>query len=402
MGNAEQSVLSPQWAGSPVVKLTSDDAILTRFLAVETAWLTGLSRQGIPAGATRAALEQLTITNQLVAATAENSWMAGNPAVGFVQHLRDQLPPEAQDENVFHVGLTSQDVIDSAMMMTAHMVLDQLQVDLRVSANRLAEMARRFGDTVCVTRTLTQHAEASLLGFRFATWLSGIIDALDTVEEVDTTLPVQIGGAVGNRAAMSQLGSQVDVDQLVRDVAEVLGLAVPRFTWHSNRQPVLAVAQALASSSAALGVIAHNLVALGRPEVAELAEDVAPGHGASSAMPHKKNPTRSILAHSVSQRVPNLMAQIQASATPVAERGEGSWNAEWEPLRDLMRLVVGQAHHVAAVLDGLRVDEDVVARNLAQAGLPSTEVSAEARAYMTAEIHRMVELADTRVEEKQL
>lgn len=400
MGDAEQSVLSPQWAGSPVVKLTSDYAILTHFLAVETAWLAGLSRQGIPAGATRAALERFTISDQLVAVTAGNSWMAGNPAVGFVQHLRDQLPPEAQDENVLHSGLTSQDVIDSAMMMTAQVVLDQLRVDLRVSADRLAEMARRYGDTVCVTRTLTQHAEASLLGFRFATWLAGIVDALDTVEDAGATLPVQIGGAVGNRAAVSQLGSQVDVDQLVRDVADALGLAVPRFTWHSNRQPVLAVAHAFASSSAALGVIAHNLVALGRPEVSELAEEVAAGHGTSSAMPHKKNPTRSILAHSVSQRVPNLIAQIQASATPVAERGEGSWNAEWEPLRDLMRLVVGQAHHVAAVLDGLGVDEDAVARNLAQAGLPSTEVSAVARANMTAEIHRIVELADTRVEEK--
>lgn len=400
MGGSEQSVLSPQWAGTPVVKATSDHAILTRFLAIETAWLAGLSRQGIPTQATREALEQLTITDELVAVTAEKSWMAGNPAVGFVQHLRDQLPPEAQDENIFHAGLTSQDVIDSAMMMTAQVVLDQLRVDLRVSAKRLGEMARRYGDTVCVTRTLTQHAEASLLGFRFATWLAGIVDALDTVEEVGTTLPAQIGGAVGNRAAMSQLGSQMDVDQLVRDVAEALGLAIPRFTWHSNRQPVLAVAHALAASSAALGVFAHNLVALGRPEVAELAEQLAPGQGASSAMPHKKNPTRSILAHSVSGRVPGLIAQIQESATPVAERGEGSWNAEWEPLRDLMRLVSGQAHHVAAVLDGLGVDEDAVARNLAQAGLPSTELSAVARANMTAEIHRIVELADTRVEEK--
>lgn len=402
MTHSGDSLLSPQWAGTPIVDLTSDWSILQRFLEIERAWLNALAQQGIGTEATRGALAKVSITPALVDSMAEGSWQAGNPAVGFVQNLSTKLTDDARSEAVFHAGLTSQDLVDTAMMMTANAALNNLEEGLTDIASSLAQLAEQCAETVCVTRTLTRYAEPSLLGFRFATWLNAIIDATQLVEQTRRRLPVQAGGAVGNQAVMSQLGGGVDVARLVDQLATTLGLISPRAVWHTNRQPILMVAHALAVASAALGVIAHNLVALGRPEVGELVELVPDGQGTSSAMPHKKNPTRSILAHSVSHRIPGLMAQIQAAATPVAERGEGQWNAEWEPVRELMRLVAGQSHHLSAVLEGLHIDDDAIARNLAGASLPSSDVSPEARAHMATEIRRSVSVARGLREDGQL
>jgi 3-carboxy-cis,cis-muconate cycloisomerase len=369
--------------------LTSDQTFLKHCQSVERAWLEACHAQGIQSSATQASLESFEITSGLVERIAQNVWKAGNPGVAFVSEVEATLSDDALQEGVFHRGLTSQDIVDTAMMMMAQQVLSEIRSDLIGISADLAQKATKFADSVCLTRTLTRGAQPSLLGFRFAMWGSGVLDAMDAVETEQARLPLQIGGAVGNRAAIAELAADIGVEGLLRHAATQLGLFVNPSSWHINRIPVLRVSHALAATSAALGVMAHNLVALGRPEIGELIEDVPDGQGGSSAMPHKKNPIRSILAHSVSQRVPSLVSQIQASATAVMERGEGQWNAEWEPLRELMRLVAGQAHHIRAVLGSLRVEEDAVSANLAAAGLGQTELSKQAIAYMNTERERI-------------
>ena len=390
MAGPESSLLSPQWAGTPVAELTSDRVVLQYFLDIERAWLEVLARNGLEVSATRADLEALEVTNEWASAVAQNSWQAGNPAVGFVEHVRGALSDGARAEDVFHRGLTSQDIVDTAMMMMAKSVLLQIRADIYQAGVSLANLSSDWAQTICVTKTLTRHAEPSALGFRFATWLGAVVDALEIIDEQVPRLRVQLAGAVGNRAAMAGLGEEVDANSLVADMARTLKLGGPTEAWHSNRIPALSLSYALAAAASSLGTIAHNLIALGRPEVGELVENVPPGQGTSSAMPHKKNPTRSILAHSVSVRIPGVLAQIQAAAAPVAERGEGQWNAEWEPLRDLMRLVAGQAHHTREVLGNLRVDEDAVASNLAHAGLADVGLSDQALAQMDSERDQIV------------
>lgn len=389
MDSNSRSLLSPQWSGTPVTLLASDAAILERFLLIERAWLEALGAHGHDVRSTRDGLEKIKIDTETLRMIADDASAAGNPVVGFVQWVRTQLgvPQDAMD--MFHRGLTSQDVLDTAMMMTAARVFEALRDDLVGVVTRLGVLATQYSDTECVTRTLSRHAEVSLLGFRFAGWAEGVLHALTVIDSTRANLPIQIGGAVGNRAVLGALANGHEGEKIVAYAAEKLGLVASSAAWHSNRIPVLEVSHGLTSSTSALGVIAHNVVALGRPEVGELVEHIPKGSGSSSAMPHKRNPVRSILSHSVSQRIPGIVAQIYAAATPVAERGEGQWNAEWEPLRELMLLAGAQAHHVRALVETLEVDEPAVVGNLAASDIPHPHLASATREQMQRDIHRV-------------
>lgn len=395
MLGAHSSLLSPQWSGTPVAELASDTAILARFLVIESAWLESLGAHGVDVGLASEGLKGLTLDRDTAQKIADHAQAAGNPVVGFVEYVRGQFDERDEVLEMFHRGLTSQDVLDTAMMMTAADVFAVLRDDLVSIARSLAVRAESHSNTECVTRTLSRNAEVSLLGFRFASWAEGVLDALRVIDSM-AGLPIQVGGAVGNRAAIGAIAVNLDVDQLIALAAKKLGLTSPPTAWHSNRLPVLQVSHGFVVAAAALGVIAHNAVALGRPEVGELVESIPDGRGASSAMPHKKNPTRSILSHSVSQRVPGIVAQIHAASTPVAERGEGEWNAEWEPFRELMLLVAGQAHHVRVLVENLEVDDGAVALNLARSGVPTLVVASTEKAQMQRSIRRVAEAVQSR------
>lgn len=390
MASGDASLLSPQWSGTPVAAIVSDAAILARFVSIERAWLEGLGAHGVEVAQATAGLKSLVLDAEKVHTIAQGAGAAGNPVVGFVEYVRSHLGDQSQAAEVFHRGLTSHDVLDTAMMMTASDVREVLREDLVAVAKSLVVLAEKYSHTECVTRTLSRNAEVSVLGFRFASWAQGVLDALTVIDSL-AGLPIQVGGAVGNRAAIGAIAHDLDVDELIASVAQKLGLASPPTAWHSNRIPVLQVTHGFAAAAAALGVIAHNVVALGRPEVGELLERVADGRGGSSAMPHKKNPTLSILSHSVSQRIPGIVAQIHAASTPVAERGEGQWNAEWEPFRDLMLLVGGQAHHVRILVETLDVDEEAVAGNLARSGIPDVVLTSRAQEQMQRDISRVAQ-----------
>ena len=123
---------------------------------------------------------------------------------------------------------------------------------------------------------------------------------------------------------------------------------------------------ALVQVTDALGVIAADVATASRTEIGELAEGAG---GGSSAMPQKQNPVDSVLVRSAAMRAPQLGATLHlGSALAVDERPDGAWHAEWPTLRELLRLVLGSGAHAAQLVEGLRVDSDAVARNVALTG----------------------------------
>lgn len=112
----------------------------------------------------------------------------------------------------------------------------------------------------------------------------------------------------------------------------------------------------------ALGKLAADVATLSRTEIGELAEGTG---GGSSAMPQKRNPTGSVLIRSAAIRAPQLGATLHAAAALAAdERPDGAWHAEWQTLRELLRLALGAAAHAGTLVRGLRVDREAVRRNL--------------------------------------
>ncbi len=342
-------LLAPVWVGTWAEALTGDRQVLEAMVAFEAA----LSRAGVTNGL-GSNVARLDADGIDVRALARDAVSPGNPTVPLVAVLRGAVP-EGEDPSGLHHGATSQDVVDSALMLVSSAVLHEVEGQLAVLAGRLAALARAHRSVLCVARTLTQQAMPTTLGFRVAGWLMGVHDALAVVRACQP-LPVSLGGPVGTLAAYGSAGPDV-----VASVASDLGLAAPVLGWHTRRTPVLGVATALAAVGEACGRICADLLLMSQTEVGEASDGSG---GGSSAMAHKANPTRSLLVVSAARQLPGLLATLASSGADASERPAGAWHAEWQPLRTMLRLAGAAAERTADVAGDVTFDVAAMSRNL--------------------------------------
>ena len=285
----------------------------------------------------------------------------GNPVIPLVRALRERLSEPARPW--LHRGATSQDIVDSALMVVSRRAAIQAAASLRHTEIALRGFARSRRDEVAAARTLTQHAVPTTIGLRAAGWLRGVRRAADRLEVAWRELPAQLGGAGGTLASLVEIGGTDAASALPAAFAHELALAAPAAPWHTTRWPVTELGDALVQAIDAVGVIAADVATLSRTEIGELAEGAA---GGSSAMPQKQNPAASVLIRSAALRAPQLGATLHlSSALAVDERPDGAWHAEWPTLRELLRLALGATATAQRVVEGLHVDTAAVARNLA-------------------------------------
>ncbi|MFF4553022.1 3-carboxy-cis,cis-muconate cycloisomerase [Streptomyces sp. NPDC001422] len=357
--SADAGLLAPGWAGSPASAETSDAAYLRALLDAEAALTHAQASLGLaPAEAAAAVSEAAAGAGFDVASIALRARSGGNPVIPLVADLTAAVA--AEHGPYVHRGATSQDILDSATMLVAARTLDVLLGDLDRTARALARLAREHRDTVLPGRTLTQHAVPTTFGLKTAGWRSLVLDARDRVRTVRSSLPAQLGGAAGTLAAFTVFGAD-DTRELTAAYARELGLAAPVLPWHTLRTPVADLAGALAFTAGALGKTAVDVLTLSRTEIAELAEGSG---GGSSAMPHKANPVRATVVAAAARRAPLLAATLYGALTAEDERPAGAWHAEWEPLRDLLRLVGGAAAQAAELTEELRVDSAAMREHL--------------------------------------
>jgi 3-carboxy-cis,cis-muconate cycloisomerase len=268
----------------------------------------------------------------------------GNPVIGLVERLR-AAHPEVEG---LHAGLTSQDVLDTALMLLLREAVTAVRDHLTRACRGIDRLNETYGDTPMVGRTLTQPALEIDLGHKLAGWRSGLAEADSDLASL--TYAAQVGGPVGTRGDSR--------------VAKRLGLAdVP--SWHTMRRPVTRAGDALTAATDACGRIARDVLELSRPEIGELSEGRG---GPSSSMPHKANPVLSVLIRRAALTAPQLAATLHlAAADQVDERADGAWHTEWETLRTLARRTAVATSQTAQLLDGLRVHPERMAANLAAA-----------------------------------
>jgi 3-carboxy-cis,cis-muconate cycloisomerase len=364
-------------------RLMTDSALLRAMVAVESAWLAALVDLEVAEAGAADDLADLAADDDLpaIAAGAE---AGGNPVIPLVALLRSRLGERSPAAARWvHQGLTSQDVLDTALQLCLRDVTDRLERELRTQVTTLAALATQHRATVMVGRTLTQHAVPVTFGLKVATWLTGVLEAADDLHRAAGRLSAQLGGAAGTLAATTALAGQAGRGDAARTALEVttqtsraLGLA-GRPPWHTSRATVTRLGDALASCTDAWGRIANDVLTLSRPEIAELAEPVADGRGGSSAMPHKTNPILSVLVRRAALAGPPLAAQLHlASADARDERPDGAWHTEWSTLRTIARRAVVAADQTTELVRGLTVDVDRMRANAAA----SDDLLAEARA----------------------
>jgi 3-carboxy-cis,cis-muconate cycloisomerase len=385
-GHLDAGLLSPVRAGTPVEAAVGDSAWLQAMLDAEAALARAQARCGtVPADAaeaiTAAARADLLDVRQLALTARETA----NPVVGLVKALTavvaERSPAAAE---YVHRGSTSQDVFDTGAMLVAARALRLIVADLREAADALGALAVRHRDTVMAGRTLALHAVPTTFGLKAAGWRRLVLDSVERLERLaDGGLPVALGGAAGTLAGYLQYaGKDADpaavLEELGAAFAAETGLAAPDLPWHALRTPVADLGAALAHTTGALGKIAADVLVLTRTEIGEVAEPAVAGRGASSAMPHKRNPVLATLIRSAALQVPALAAVLMQCLPTEDERSAGLWHAEWQPLREALRLTGGAAHTAVELARGLTVHPERMRANLAATGgqLVSERVSA--------------------------
>ncbi|MFF2076113.1 3-carboxy-cis,cis-muconate cycloisomerase [Kitasatospora sp. NPDC058162] len=356
---ADVGLLAPIRVGTAVEAATGDLAFLQAMLDAEAALTQAQAALGqAPARAATAVSAAAHAERFDLRGLALRARSGGNPVIPLVAALTAAVPGDAAP--YVHRGATSQDILDTAAMLVAARSLPLIQDDLRHTAEALRRLAARHRTTPMAGRTLTQHAVPTTFGLKAAGWRSLVLDAADRLSAV--RLPAQLGGAAGTLAALEILAQAPGSGpELVECFAGELGLAAPVLPWHALRTPVADLGTALAFTASALGKLAADVLLLARTEVAELAEGSG---GGSSAMPHKSNPVHATLIAAAARQAPALAAVLLGALAAEDERPAGAWHAEWQALRDLLRLAGGAAHAGAELAEGLRVFPDRMLDNL--------------------------------------
>ncbi|MFJ8028534.1 3-carboxy-cis,cis-muconate cycloisomerase [Streptomyces sp. NPDC096311] len=355
--DADIGLLASGWAGSRAASATSDGALLGALLDAEAALSRAQAGLGLAPDAAASAVSAVAAADLDARSIALRARGGGNPVIPLVADLTAAVGKEYGP--YVHRGATSQDILDTALMLVARRTLDLVLTDLERTARALARLAAAHRDTVMPGRTLTQHAVPTTFGLKAAGWRSLVLDARDRL--TDVRLPAQLGGAAGTLAAFTAFGAE-DPGALVTAYAGELDLAEPALPWHTLRTPIADLAGGLAFTAGALGKMAADVLTLSRTEVAEVAEGSG---GGSSAMPHKANPVAATVIAASARRAPGLAATLYGSMVAEDERPAGAWHAEWEPLRELLRLVAGAAQNAAELVEGLRVNADAMRDHLA-------------------------------------
>ncbi len=268
---------------------------------------------------------------------AENA----TPVAPLVDDLRALLPPDIA--RYVHTPATSQDIIDSALMLIAARAIDTVLPDLKSCIGSTGGLIHEHLDTPQLGRTLLAAATPTTFGRLVAAWQSGLIEAMTSLARVRHGLAVQLGGPVGT----------LQDPALIAAFAQRLGLAVPASSWHTNRGRIAELASASGLVIGALGKIGGDVLLLAQPEIAELAEGRS---GGSSSMPHKRNSARSVQLMACAHRAPGLIGTIFAGLPQELQRAAGRWQAEWETVADLLALTLAAAEHGRVLLVELQVD----------------------------------------------
>lgn len=341
-------------------RLFAPATVLATLVRVESAWLQALVTAGVVPPTARVDLVGL-LTARDVDAVALRSEASGNPVSAMLELLRERLQQRSPVAATWvHRGLTSQDVLDTALVLCARDSARRVITDLDQQVAALVSLADRHRDDLMAGRTLTQHAVPITFGLKAAQWLQGVLDARDDLRRVTRLMPAQFGGAAGTLAATTELaslsGSPATAESVVAEAARILGLS-PAPPWHTSRAPLTRYADALVVATDAWGHIANDVLLLTRPELGELAEDAVEGRGGSSTMPQKANPVLSVLIRRAALTTPGLAAHLHlAAASALDERPDGGWHVEWSALAALSRHTLTAGSQTAELLDGLHVD----------------------------------------------
>ena len=356
-------------------RLFSDSAALRAMLLVEGALAKAQGQAGIIPEISAAAIQRASLEIQIdPGAIARETGQNGVCVPGLVAAFRAEMnaPEHAQ---YLHWGATSQDIIDTGLMLRLRQALALTEADLKTLLNALSQQASAHAETPMAARTYGQYATPTTWGAVIAQWGHPLADALEGLAALRTSsLWASLGGAAGTASALGP-----DPDALRAALADGLGLHDPGRVWHTDRGPLLRITDWMAGVTATLGTMGSTLLALSAGGVAEVRFEAA---GASSTMPQKQNPVQASSLVALAQQSATLRSGLGTAAMHQHQRDGAAWFTEWM-LVPQMALTAAAALQISnALATALRPDPGQMAANLS-AGLGL--VHAEALSFALAD-----------------
>jgi 3-carboxy-cis,cis-muconate cycloisomerase len=381
-------------SSGPMRAVCDDAATLQNMLDFEAALARAEAATGvIPNSAAEGIASACKAAEFDLTALAEAATRSGNLAIPLVKALTARVAKsDAEAARYVHWGATSQDVIDTAAMLTLRGAIEVLLIDLDRAVAGFAKLARQHRDTAVVARTWLQHALPMPFGLKLAEYAAALSRARRRVRRLrEETLALQFGGAAGTLAALGDKGFVV-----AERLAQELQLPLPEAPWHTHRDRIAEAASVLAILTGSCGKIARDVSLMMQTDVAEAFEPAGEGRGGSSTMPHKRNPVAAPTALAAATMAPNLAATIFAAQVQDHERSAGPWHAEWPTLPTLLLVTSGALAAIVDIAEGLEVDVARMRSNLdATHGLIMAEAVTMALAGRVgkSDAHHLVEAA---------
>jgi 3-carboxy-cis,cis-muconate cycloisomerase len=394
MSTSLSPLLAPMLSSAAMRAVCDDAACLQNMLDFEAALARAEAAIGvIPDNAAGPIADACRAESFDLAALAEAATRSGNLAIPLVKALTANVAKaDAEAARYVHWGATSQDVIDTATMLTLRAAIDALLGDIDRAVAGFAKLARQHRATAVVARTWLQHALPMPFGLKLAEYAAALHRSRKRLRRLRSeTLALQFGGAAGTLAALGNNGMPV-----AEKLAELLKLPLPDAPWHTHRDRIAEAASVFAILAGSCGKIARDVSLMMQTDVAEAFEPSGEGRGGSSTMPHKRNPVAAASALAAATMAPNLAATIFAAQVQDHERSAGPWHAEWPTLPMLLLVTSGGLAAIVDIAEGLEVDTARMRLNLdATGGL----IMAEAVTFALAEkigksdAHHLIEAA---------
>ncbi|MDZ7841178.1 MAG: 3-carboxy-cis,cis-muconate cycloisomerase [Gammaproteobacteria bacterium] len=344
--------------------LFTDDTVAAQFedreqirsmLRVEAALAIAEARVGLIPGEAAQHIDSVARTldpdpSSLSAATTRD----GVPVTALIDSLREAVGDSAAD--FVHWGATSQDIMDTSLVLRMREVTAILDQRLAGLVDTLLTLARRHAGTPMLGRTRSQGAVPTSFGLKAAGWAAPLQRHRTRLAELKPrVLAVQLGGAAGTRSVLGEHGMRV-LDELARE----LTLACPVLPWHSHRDGMAELAGWLSLVTGSLAKLGQDIILLTQTGISE----VRVGGGGSSTMPRKNNPVGAELLVALGRHNAVLLGEMHQAMIHDHERDGAAWNSEWLSLPQ-MAVSAGTAIARARVLiDGLTVDTQRMSDNL--------------------------------------
>jgi 3-carboxy-cis,cis-muconate cycloisomerase len=374
---ADSAILGPLLGDAEIAACFTDAAAVEAMAAFEVGLARAEARHDvIPASVAAKIAEKAQGFVADFQEMGQSTAASAVPTIALVKQMRAHINDEASA--YLHWGATSQDVIDTALILRLRKVLGILEGRLEGLTHALAEQARRHRDTVLPARTRYQQALPTSLGLKLASWLAPLPRQLARLEQMKPRLLcVQFGGAAGTLSALG--GSGVAV---MRSLADELGLHAPPMHWHSQRDALAELGSWLSILTGVLGKLGQDIALHQQSEVGEIRESNDPTRGGSSTMPQKANPIGAEAMVALARFNAGLLGTLHQALVQENERGGPGWQLEWMTLPQMLTSAGAALNHASAFAADMVVDGQRMQTNLASGyGL----VMAEAYSFALAE-----------------